>query len=135
MKIVNKAKILVAGMAVVLMGALAPMSVSAKIVCPANTPGAFKEADNFSECGVEEKDNNLIATMKMILTVVTGVVGFIAVAMIILGGIGYTTSAGDSGKVKKAKDTIMYGIIGLIVAMLAFAIVNFVLSSVFSSGV
>ena len=42
----------------------------------------------------------------------------------------YTTSSGDSAKVKKAKDTIMYGVIGLVIALLAFAIVNFVLSSV-----
>ena len=54
-----------------------------------------------------------------------------AVAFIIFGGFQYTTSAGDPGKVKKAKDTILYGIIGLVVAMLAYAIVNFVLSNVF----
>ena len=51
--------------------------------------------------------------------------------MVILGGIQYSTSQGDAGKVKKAKDTIMYGIIGLVVAILAFAIVNFVLQNVF----
>ena len=43
----------------------------------------------------------------------------------------YTTSAGDQAKVKKAKDTIMNGVIGLVVAFLAFAIVNFVLSAIF----
>ena len=44
-----------------------------------------------------------------------------------------TLSAGDSGKVKKAKDTILYGIIGLIIALLAFAIVNFVIAKVTGS--
>ena len=66
-----------------------------------------------------------------IINVVIGVIGFVAVAFIIFGGFQYTTSAGDPGKVKKAKDTILYGIIGLVVAMLAYAIVNFVLSNVF----
>jgi len=54
--------------------------------------------------------------------------------VIILGGVQYTTSAGASDKVKKAKDTIMYGIIGLVVALLAYAIVNFILSSVFTTS-
>ena len=50
--------------------------------------------------------------------------------MIIIGGINYALSQGDPGKVKKAKDTILYGIIGLVVALLAFAIVQFVLSAI-----
>ena len=54
--------------------------------------------------------------------------------MIIIGGIQYSTSAGDSGKVKKAKDTILYGIIGLVIALLAFAIVNFVLTQIFGGN-
>ena len=53
--------------------------------------------------------------------------------MIIYGGVLYTTSAGDPGKVKKAKDTILYGIIGLVIAVLAFAIVNFILGAVLSN--
>ena len=48
--------------------------------------------------------------------------------MIILGGISYATSQGDAGKVKKGKDTILYGIIGLIIVLLAFAITNFILN-------
>ena len=40
------------------------------------------------------------------------------------------TSAGDPGKVKKAKDTILYGVIGLVVCVLAFAIVNFVIANI-----
>jgi glucose uptake protein GlcU len=66
---------------------------------------------------------NVINTMLFIL-------GIIAVIMIILGGIRYTTSAGDASRVKAAKDTIMYSIVGLVVAMLAFAIVNFVIGRV-----
>ncbi len=64
---------------------------------------------------------------------ILAIIGVIATIMIILGGIQYTTSAGDSGKVKKAKDTILYGIIGLVIALLAAAIVNFVLDGIFSS--
>ena len=54
--------------------------------------------------------------------------GIIAVIMIIIGGVQYTTSQGDSAKLQKAKNTIMYGIIGLVVVLLSFAIVSFVLN-------
>jgi hypothetical protein len=49
--------------------------------------------------------------------------------MLIYGGIRYTISAGDSKAVTDAKNTILYAIIGIIVALLAYAIVNFVLTS------
>ncbi len=62
------------------------------------------------------------------------IVGIIAVVMVIIGGIQYTVSQGDAGKVKNAKNTIMYGIIGLVIAILAFAIVNFVLSNVLATA-
>jgi len=81
--------------------------------------------------GSSPSDDALANTLQPIIVAVIFVMGIVAVVMIILGGIQYTTSQGDSGKVKKAKDTIMYGIIGLVVAILAFAIVNFVLGSVF----
>ena len=60
-------------------------------------------------------------------------VGFIAVAMIVMGGISFATSQGDTAKVAKARNTILYGVVGLVVALLAFAIVNFVLNSIFNS--
>ena len=69
----------------------------------------------------------LTDSIKMIINGVIGIIGAVAVIMIIIGGVNYTTSQGDPGKVKKAKDTILYGIIGLVIALLAFAIVNFVL--------
>lgn len=56
------------------------------------------------------------------------VLGIVAVIAIIIGGVLYMTSAGDAGKIKKAKDTIMYACIGLIICALSAAIVNFVIS-------
>ena len=53
--------------------------------------------------------------------------GIIAVLFIIIGGIRYATSAGDPDKVKKAKNTLLYAIIGLAVALLAAVIVNAVI--------
>lgn len=54
------------------------------------------------------------------------VVGIAAVIVIIIGGIFYVTSAGDPGKTKRGKDAIMYGVIGLVIALLAYTIVLFV---------
>ncbi|MDQ5943306.1 MAG: hypothetical protein QG675_74 [Patescibacteria group bacterium] len=54
-------------------------------------------------------------------------IGVISVIMIIIGGIRYAVSGGDDAGVKSAKDTILYAVIGVVVALLAYAIVNFVL--------
>lgn len=57
-------------------------------------------------------------------------VGIISVIMLIYGGLRYIISGGDSKKVTDAKNTILYAIIGLIISILAFAIVNFVINAV-----
>jgi len=57
------------------------------------------------------------------------IIGALSVLMLIYGGIRYTISMGDSKNVEAAKNTIMYAIIGIVVALLAGAIVNFVLGS------
>lgn len=72
---------------------------------------------------------NLQANFRNIANVMLYVLGAIAVIMIIVGGIRYTTSAGDSARVKASKDTIMYAVVGLVVAIMAFAIVNFVVGA------
>lgn len=58
------------------------------------------------------------------------IVGIVSVIMLIWGGIRYILSGGDNKKVTDAKNTILYAIIGLIIAILAFAIVNFVLNAI-----
>lgn len=80
-----------------------------------------------SGTGAKTDVNGFVA---IALNVVFGFIGVIAVVMIVLGGISYATSQGDPGKIQKGKNTILYGIIGLVVVLMAFAIVNFVLKSV-----
>lgn len=72
-------------------------------------------------------DNGIFTTIVNILLFLIGV---LSVIMLIYGGIQYTLSSGDSGKVNNAKNTILYAIVGLIVAILSYAIVNFVLKSI-----
>lgn len=57
-------------------------------------------------------------------------VGILSVIMLIWGGIRYVLSGGDSGAVSSAKKTILYAVVGLVVAILAFAIVNFVITNI-----
>ena len=75
------------------------------------------------------KSDDLNSIIGVIINTIIFVIGMVAVVMIIIGGISYATSQGDPSKVKKGKDTILYGIIGLVVALLAFAIVQFVLNA------
>lgn len=66
---------------------------------------------------------------KTITNVLLFVIGAISVIMLVIGGIRYTVSGGDSTQVQGAKNTILYAIVGIIVAILAYAVVNFVISS------
>ena len=85
-------------------------------------------ANGGNECD-DDSCTTLEGTVKTITDVLLFIVGAVAVIMIIIGGIRYSTSGGDAGSIKGAKDTILYAVIGLVVAILAYAIVNFVLGA------
>jgi hypothetical protein len=50
--------------------------------------------------------------------------------MIVIGGLRYAISGGDQGSITSAKNTILYAIVGLILSLMGYAIVNFVLSRI-----
>jgi archaellum component FlaF (FlaF/FlaG flagellin family) len=58
------------------------------------------------------------------------IAGAAAVIALVVGGIMYVTSAGDEKRVEAAKNTILYAVIGVVVALLGFAIANFVIGGV-----
>jgi hypothetical protein len=68
--------------------------------------------------------------VQLIVNVFSWIVGVIAVIMIIIGGLRYITSGGDSGNITTAKNTILYAIIGLIIVALAQIVVRFVIGQV-----
>ena len=72
---------------------------------------------------------NLSRAIKNVINVLLFILGAIAVIMIVIGGIKYTISNGDASNIKSAKDTILYAVIGLIIALMAYAIVNFVVGA------
>lgn len=86
-----------------------------------------------SICGASQQDS-IEKIIQNVINVILIILGMISVIMIIIGGIRYTTSNGDANSIKGAKDTILYSVVGLIVAILSFAIVNFVLGAFGGGG-
>lgn len=66
--------------------------------------------------------------LKLALNLLSVAAGVIAVVMIIVGGVKYMTSQGEASQTASAKNTILYAVIGIVVAVLAQVIVKFVLS-------
>ena len=56
--------------------------------------------------------------------------GIVAVGMIIFAGVQYLTANGEPGKAKKAMDTIIFSVVGLIIVIAAFAITKFVVDNI-----
>jgi hypothetical protein len=80
----------------------------------------------------DDQPDSLFGTggiFQTVTNVLLFIIGAVSVVMLIIGGIRYTISQGDSSAVTSAKNTILYAIIGLVVAILAYAAVNFVIGS------
>lgn len=86
--------------------------------------GADQVADLFGSAGI-------ITTVTNILLFI---VGAIAVIMVIIGGFRYVVSGGNTANITTAKNTILYAVVGLIVAILAYALINFVITSLVPGG-
>jgi hypothetical protein len=81
------------------------------------------DAKNTALC---KEDKSAEYYITAIVNTLLYVLGAVSVIVIIIAGIYYTTSGGDPALVKRAKDSLLYAVIGLIVAVMAYAIVNFV---------
>lgn len=75
------------------------------------------------------KSSDLTSVFQLVTNILLFLIGAISVIMIVVGGIKYTTSNGNAEQIKSAKNTIMYAIVGVIVAILAYAVVNFVITN------
>ena len=81
-------------------------------------------------CGTGGSTSGIATFLTWAVNIFSAIVGIIAVVMIILGGLKYITSGGDSSKVGSAKNTLLYAIIGLVIVVMAQVIIHFVLSEV-----
>ena len=119
----NKLKMILAGMLIVPTVALAVApAASAEGDYTLNSGVTSAKGD-----GVNDTASDPQTLVKQFVNIFLFAVGALSVIMLIWGGIRYTTSAGDSNKVQAAKNTVLYAIVGLVIAILAYAIVNMVI--------
>lgn len=114
------------------------LALGVGLVAPALQPvnvSAFNEGigDGADAAQGEDQQESLFegdnAIFRTITNVLLFIIGAISVIMLIIGGIRYVVSGGDSTAVTAAKNTILYAIVGILVALLAYALVNFVIGA------
>lgn len=88
----------------------------------------IKAVDPTATC--DDTDNRFSTTLSNILSVMSYAVGVISVIVIMIGAIMYGVSTGDPQKTKRAKDAILFAVVGIVVALLGQAIVRFVIGGV-----
>ena len=76
------------------------------------------------------EDSSFSTVWVNIIELAAFVVGAVAVLMLVIGGLRYVLSAGDAQATQSAKNTILYALIGVVVAFIAWTVVNFVLNQV-----
>lgn len=101
---------------------------------------AAAQVDVFPQCSTSGSDSAICkggdslfganSIWNKILNAVTYVAGAVAVLMIIIGGFRYTVSNGDQSAITAAKNTILYAVVGLVLSIMANAIINFVLINI-----
>lgn len=106
------------------------------VTCPDGTVREGDDADTYAECNLpaDASSDQVFDSVSNVINVILGIMGIVAVVVIILGGFTFMTSQGDAGKVMKGRNTILWGVVGLVVALLAFTIVNFVLKGAFGNS-
>lgn len=89
--------------------------------------GASLNVTDTCNAGDANADTKVNGVLKLAITLFSIVVGVISVIMIIVGGLKYITSGGESANVQGAKNTILYAVIGLVIVAMAQFVVQFVL--------
>ena len=103
-------------------------AISSVDIC--SQSGISKEVREANGCDGADASGDLRGVITGIINGVIGILGAVAAIFILIGGINYMTSAGDASKIEKAKKTILWAVIGLIIAALTFAIVNLVIVNI-----
>ena len=87
----------------------------------------LKQGSPSVQCDPDSSDKIIVDTIDKVLGVLSFAIGALSVLMIIFGGFRYVVSGGDSSGVECAKYTILYAIVGLVIAFLARPIIVFVI--------
>lgn len=116
--------------------AVAVADTYADCKCPVGSLHPDADCTSLAECNIptdalDVKEGALMNRVVNIINAIVGVVSILAIIVIVIGGILFVTSTGEAAKVTRAKNTIIYGVVGLVISLLAFAIVSFVSTTVF----
>lgn len=100
-------------------------------VYAADPPKAIPQCDKDTNAAICQTKTGLISgILKSVINTMIFLAGSIAVIMVVVGGIRYITSDGDPGAATKAKNTIIYALVGVVVAVASYSIVNFVIDRI-----
>ena len=77
----------------------------------------------------EDGTENFGVVIRRIINIFSVVVGAVSVIMVIIGGFRYVVSGGDSSNISKAKNTILYALVGMVIVLFAQVIIRFILTA------
>lgn len=100
-----------------------PVMADEKNVC--EDPSISDELKEVAGCKLDD-DKTVMPVVVGLIQTALALIGLVAVIVLVYGGIMFIVSTGDANKVKTARNTIIYSIVGVVVATLAYAIVHFV---------
>ncbi len=83
------------------------------------------------ETGLSKADPRII--VGRIIQVGLGLLGVVALVLIVYGGFTIMTAAGNEEKIQKGKNILFYSVIGLLIILASYSITNFVLSSLYTA--
>lgn len=126
MKQFLQSKIIISTVALGLIASLGLATVSGDVSLAESA--ASQARDGLQAAGGNSNTQNLPGLIEIVVNVLLFIIGAVSVIMIIIGGFKYVISNGDSSQITSAKNTILYAVIGLVIALLAFAIVRFVIN-------
>lgn len=92
--------------------------------CTTNDRSGIIQSDNLPKACADQ------TTLNSVYFWVFGLVGALAVLFLVIGGTRYALSGGDPEKIKKAKNEIIYSMVGLVIAALGATIVKYVINNI-----
>ena len=115
---------------------LTPVTVQADDPPPPPPPPKSHIQDGLKAAGGSDADvdtsdkGTFRSTLQKIINILLFIIGIIAVIVIVVSGIQYATSGGNADQASRAKNGIIFAVVGIIVAVMAYAIVGFVIGNI-----
>lgn len=121
-RLTNRTKIILGTLLVATMATAAPLMQISPAFAGFDDGVNSAKTDDMTSKPLTSQDG----LINEIVNIFLYVVGVVAVVMVVYGGFRYITSGGDSNKLTSAKNTILYAVVGLVIVIFAYAIVNWV---------